>query len=141
MKRVARRVVVLTWDQRLNESWWLPSVYFPALTRIDRSRAVSPDAIASVLGPVEVQVVPVPHDCTDGFDLAFWNRPEAYLNPEIRNGMSNFALLDADVLEEGLRHLRRDLDDGTWHRTWGHLSSETELDLGLRLVTYDWRDT
>ena len=46
--------------------------------------------------------------------------------------MSTFTKLD--TLEPGLTHLRRDLDDGSWHRRHGDLLTESELDLGYRLV-------
>ena len=35
--------------------------------------------------------VPIPHDCVDGLLGAYWRRPEAYLNAEIRSGISSFA--------------------------------------------------
>ncbi len=134
--RVARkRVVILTWDQSLNESWWLPTRYFPGLTEIDRRRAVSAEFIAEGLGEdVEVITVPVPHDCADGFDLAYWRRPRAYLDPKITGLMSNFAMLPDVELQVGMRRLEHDLADGTWRDRFGYLEQVEELDLGLRLV-------
>jgi SAM-dependent methyltransferase len=46
------------------------------------------------LGGGRIEVVPIPHDCADGFFHAYWRRPEAYLDPEVRAGISVFALLD-----------------------------------------------
>ncbi len=138
MRRVARRrVVVLTWDQEANEQWWLPMIYFPGIREIDRRRVISIDFIAGSLGAVKIQPIPIPHDCRDGFDIAFWRRPQAYLDPNVTASMSNFALLNATEREEGARQLKSDLEDGTWTARFGHLLDLNELDLGLRLVIFD----
>ena len=41
--------------------------------------------------------MPVPADCRDGFGGCYWNRPEAYLDPIVQEGMSSFAQLDPEV--------------------------------------------
>ena len=138
MQRVAkRRVVVLTWDQTVNDQWWLPSAYFPGIRDIDRRRVVPIDVIAEALGHCRIESVPIPHDCADGFDMAFWRRPRAYLDPEILASMSNFAVLDPDERGAGVRKLADELADGTWARRFGYLLQLNELDLGLRLVTHE----
>ena len=43
-----------------------------------------------------VEPVPIPADCVDGFNVAFWNRPERYLDPEVRACMSGLAMLPDD---------------------------------------------
>ena len=40
------------------------------------------------LGGIRVEPVPVPADCRDGFFAAYWARPEAYLDPTVRAGIS-----------------------------------------------------
>jgi SAM-dependent methyltransferase len=138
MQRVAkRRVVVLTWDQAVNDQWWLPSVYFPAIREIDRRRVVPIDFIVEVLGPCTIEAIPIPHDCADGFDIAFWRRPHAYLNAGVLASMSNFAVLDPTERAAGIRRLADDLADGTWAARFGDLLQLDELDLGLRLVTLE----
>ena len=79
-----------------------------------------------------MRVVPVPHDCVDGFTGAFWRRPDAYLDPAVRAGMSTFMRLR--TVEPGVARLRRDLADGTWLRRHGDLLDRPELDLGYRLI-------
>jgi hypothetical protein len=37
-------------------------------------------------------------------------------------------------VESGLKRLRRDLEDDTWQKKYGHLLDQSELDLGYRLV-------
>ncbi len=53
------------------------------------------------LGGGRIEVVPIPHDCADGFFHAYWRRPEAYLDPGVRAGISAFALMDE--LDAGYR--------------------------------------
>jgi hypothetical protein len=57
-----------------------------------------------------------------------------YLDPTIRENMSNFALAPPDEVEKGLARLRADLASGEWDRKYGHLRTLNELDLGHRLL-------
>ena len=76
--------------------------------------------------------MPIPHDCTDGFLGAYWRRPSAYLDPDVRRGISAFAIVpNADA---GLGQLRSDLQDGMWDKRYGHLMTVSELDIGYRIV-------
>ena len=132
MARVARqRAVLLTWDPAAS-GFWLIEDYFPALAAIDRRIFPSLGELERVWGAVEVQPVPVPHDCVDGFLGAYWRRPAAYLDAGVRAGISTFTKLPE--VESGLLRLRRDLDDGTWRRRHEDVLGRTELDLGYRLV-------
>ncbi len=74
----------------------------------------------------------VPHDCTDGFLYAYWRRPEAYLDPHLRSGISSFWVLD-DV-EAGLQRLKQDLETGEWKRRYADLLARDAYDAGYRLV-------
>ena len=89
------------------------------------------------LGGGRVEVVPIPHDCVDGFYHAYWRRPEAYLDPVVREGISAFALMDPACVEDGLARLARDLESGSWERRNGELLELDELDCGYRLVIRD----
>jgi hypothetical protein len=80
-----------------------------------------------------VEVLPIPHDCTDGFMAAFWRRPAAYLKPEVRASISSLALTE-EHNAEGLARLERDLADGTWRDRYADLVDRDELDAGYRLV-------
>jgi len=133
MARVARRCVVLTWEESSASRSWLTRDYFPEILAHDRT--VFPPVSSyygALLKSVVVRPVLIPHDCTDGFLEAYWRRPESYFDPPARLAISSFARL-GDV-EPGLTALRRDLDDGTWARRNTALMNETELDLGYRLV-------
>lgn len=135
MLRVARkRVVVLTWDQDVFERFWLVRDYFPGIRRIDRARAVPISAIASALGEIEVVPVPTAHDCADGFLGAFWQRPDAYLDPRVRSGISAFPPIPPEERDAGLARLAADLSSGRWEEQHRSLLDVADLDLGYRLI-------
>ena len=83
---------------------------------------------------MDAHPVLVPHDCVDGFLGAFWRRPDAYLDPGVRRGISGFAQLSSGGLEEGLARLAADLDEGRWDTRFGHLRTQDNADLGYRLL-------
>lgn len=135
LRRVAcDRVVILTWDPAVAGASWLIGEYVPELLDLDLFRFPEAAAIAAALGGAEVWPVPIPRDCRDGFIEAFWARPEAYLDPSIRAGMSGMRALGPAVVEPAMARLAADLDSSAWDRRHGHLRSLTELDLGYRLV-------
>lgn len=82
----------------------------------------------------EIRQVLVPRDCIDGFGLAFWARPEAYLDPDVQAGMSWLALLAEEERAEGPARLRADLESGQWDRRYGHLRELEVFDGGYRLA-------
>ncbi len=127
----ADRVVILTWDPATS-GFWLVEEYFPEIVEIDRPIFPSLEEFRRTLGRIEVSTLPIPHDCVDGFLGAYWRRPHAYLDADIRRAISTFSKIH--TLEPGLDQLRRDLEDGTWERRYGDLRSCSEIDLGYRLV-------
>jgi SAM-dependent methyltransferase len=131
LMRVAPRVVILTWDPDIT-GFWLSDDYLPEIAALDRPIFPTMDELRRTLGRIDVRPVPVPHDCADGFLGAYWRRPHAYLDAGVRGAISTFGKVAA--LEAPLQRLRRDLEDGTWTRRYGHLMNHTELDLGYRLI-------
>jgi len=135
LHRVTRdRIVVLTWDQTVTRDFWLLHEYLPEATRISDELSVPIENLVELLGGAEVQTVPVPHDCTDGFGAAFWRRPAAYLDPTVRAGMSMLAYASEPALAEGLTRLADDLRSGTWHERHSELLMQEQLDAGYRLL-------
>lgn len=126
-----RRVVILTWEPSEPEFWLFD--YFPEILELDRPLFPTMEELRRELGPIEVSVVPVPHDCTDGFLGAYWRRPAAYLDPRVRAAISGFSRL-RDEVGPGLERLRRDLESGAWQRRCAGVLSQSALDLGYRLV-------
>lgn len=130
--RVAQdRVVILTWDPDA-EGFWLVRDYFPDILAIDRRIFPSMELLRAALGPIEVQPLPIPRDCADGFLGAYWLRPEAYLNEDVRAGISAFSRL-ANI-DPQLERLEHDLESGAWERRNAELRHRAELDMGYRLV-------
>jgi SAM-dependent methyltransferase len=135
LRRVARdRVVVFSWDPIFVGRMWLGPEYFPEHMGEDVIGFPSLAEQAAALGDAEVEVMSVPWDCRDGFMSAFWRRPEAYLDPAVRAGISTLAKRSEDELAEGLARLRADLDSGAWARRHADLLERDELDLGYRLL-------
>ncbi len=131
LRRVARGpVVILTFDPACR-SFWLND-YIPALVSLDDAQMPTMALYEDVLGPVDIQAVPIPHDCTDGFLCAYWRRPEAYLDERVRRGSSSFWAL-GDV-SEPLARLDADLKSGAWDKKYGHLKQQAAMDFGYRLV-------
>jgi len=130
MSRVAKRCIIFTWDNQYPRMW-LTRDYFPEIVEQGRTICAPIENYCQAFEQVRIIPVHVPHDCTDGFLRAYWRRPEAYFDSGVRGAISAFANIRA---ENGLAALRRDLDDGTWHRRNGHLLQLHELDVGYRLV-------
>lgn len=133
LRRVARRQIVLTWDPSYNDQFWLTTEYVPTAIVADAD-VPTLDPIAGLLENPRIVAVPIPYDCTDGFYAAYWRRPEAYLDPAVRAGISLFPRMDQGDLARGIERLRADLESGEWHRRHADLLDRDELDLGYRLV-------
>jgi SAM-dependent methyltransferase len=132
MRRVARRQVVLTFDPAAHCDHWL-TTYVPELT--DLFHATPPvDAIATAIDAREIRTIPVAHDTPDGMTIAYWRRPEAYLDPARRAAGSALQRVDAAALARGLARLESDLASGAWHQRYADLLATESMDYGLRLL-------
>ncbi|MGI5195603.1 hypothetical protein ACQEVY_18450 [Streptomyces sp. CA-288835] len=85
----------------------------------------------------EQVAAPIPQNCTDGFLAAFWRRPEAYLDPKMRAGISLFAQTGDEVIRPDLARLSDDLSSGRWHQRHADLLDREALDVGYRLLVSD----
>lgn len=139
LRRVAReRVVLFNADPAEADLFWLTTEYMPELLELIPPRYRHPGAwrkeLRAALGEVEFIPVSVPHDCTDGFYGAFWRRPEAYLQPEVRAGISVFAQLTSGAVNRAIDALGADLETGRWQERHRELLSMDELHLGYYVV-------
>ena len=139
MRRVARRRVVLfNVDPAQAGRFWLSREYFPEFLDLipERYRGGGfwESELERQLGPVRLRPMPIPHDCRDGFYAAYWRRPEAYLDPDVRAAISLFARFPQSRLRAGLERLRGDLASGAWRSRHADLLGLSELDLGYRVV-------
>jgi SAM-dependent methyltransferase len=138
LRRIARRrVVILTWDQPVMRRFWLLDEYLPDAAAFDDTRAIGIDRLSELMGGARVETVPIPHDCVDGFAAAYWRRPEAYLDPAVRAGISMFAQTGDRILRPGLERLSADLASGRWHDSHAALRDREWLDAGYRLLVAD----
>jgi SAM-dependent methyltransferase len=133
MRRVARRAVLLSWDPSFATRLWIAAEYLPMVAEEEATFPSLADQAGAVRA-TSVTPVLVPHDCQDGFYGAYWRRPEAYLDPEVRAGISVLAQRDPEELAPGLERLRADLESGAWAERHADLLARDELDLGYRLL-------
>jgi SAM-dependent methyltransferase len=135
MRRVARRVVVFTHDT-IEAGWlrrfWLTRDYLPEVAGLLDGRP-SMTELASVIG-ARTEPVLVPWDCADGFFEAYWRRPGAYLDDQVRRGVSVWARVGPDAEQRAVRALRDDLDSGRWAERNRDLVDLDAAELGLRLL-------
>jgi SAM-dependent methyltransferase len=134
LRRVARGpVVVFTFELDGLPAW--QHEYLHEGLILERPRFPAIDDIATALGGrTRVERIPTPGDCQDGFFEAFWRRPEALLDPDVRSAQSMWALLDPDVEQGIVERLSDALDSGVWDAEHGHLRERDSFDGALRLV-------
>jgi SAM-dependent methyltransferase len=134
LRRVARGpVVVFTFDLDHLPAWQRD--FLREGIELERPRFGSIAEVAAALGGrTRVETIPTPADCTDGFFEAFWNRPEALLDPEVRASQSVWALLGPGVEERIVSRLATALETGAWDAEHGHLRGQKSFDGSLRLV-------
>src|SRR5919106_3930113 len=113
MRRVARRVAVFTCDTT-DETWrrrfWLTRDYLP---EVAASRVGLATELARAIG-ARMEPVLIPWDCADGFFEAYWRRPEAYLDENVRRGISVWTSVGPGAEQRAVRSLRADLASGVW---------------------------
>ena len=140
LRRVVKhKIVILTWDPECDEQFWLTRDYLPEILAYDRARFPRLATLERNLGPLQIENLPIPADCADGFRCAYWKRPHAYLDPCVRKSISSFAQADAAVIARAMAQLATDLDSGEWTRRNQEIESQTELDGGYRLVAVHFR--
>ena len=136
LRRVTRGpVVILTCDPDLVRTFWLYEYAAEVLDTEARRYPSTVELAGALGGGVTVGKVPVPLDCTDGFNEAYYGRPEALLDPAARLSCSAWSFPGAAVHDRFTRELSRDLADGSWDRRYGHLRTRPALDGSLILVT------
>jgi SAM-dependent methyltransferase len=114
--RAGSRLVLLNSTAAQMEHYWVRE-YFPKLME----RATAPYVRFEMLGALgaagfevaEVEAFDVTDDLKDWFLLCGKNRPELYLDPRVRAGISFFANAeDRGEVEVGVEKLRNDIESG-----------------------------
>jgi SAM-dependent methyltransferase len=136
LRRVTRGpVAVLTCDPALLRRFWLDE-YAPEVIATEASRYPSiADLTEGLGGRATVTPVPIPIDCSDGFNEAYYARPEGLLDPAARLACSAWSFVGPSVHDRFTETLGRDLADGTWDRRYGHLRDEPVFNGSLVIVS------
>jgi SAM-dependent methyltransferase len=135
MRRVARRVVVLTYDAHATgrrQRFWLTRDYLPEFAGLLVGWPTLADLTRAIRGRAEP--VLIPWDCTDGFFEAHWRRPEAYLDVHVRRAVSVWTRVGPEAEQRAVRTLREDLSSGRWDDRNPELVDLEVAELGLRLL-------
>ena len=134
LRRVARRVVVFTFDGTdagWSSRFWLTRDYLPEVAALLVGRPPLAE-LAAAIG-ARTEPVLIPWDCADGFFEAYWRRPEAYLDERVRRGISVWTTVGPAAEQRAVRSLRADLESGRWAERNRELLDLEEAELGLRL--------
>jgi SAM-dependent methyltransferase len=132
MRRVARRVVVFTYDASYRDRFWLDRDYLSEFADLWAGRPALTE-LAGAIG-AQTEPVPIPWDCADGFYHAYWRRPEAYLDENVRRGISIWARVGPHAEQRAVRSLRADLASGRWAERNHELAALDAAELGQRLL-------
>lgn len=140
LARVSDRQVIFFFEQEVTHRFWLLE-YFPEVLLLPTEASPPGEAfIRDHLDVIDIVPVLVPHDCVDGFGVAFWARPDAYLDPSVQAGTSWLAMLSEPDRRRGTDRLRAALDDGGWEREHGPLRNQDLFDGGYRIAVATSRD-
>ena len=135
LQRVAARQVILHFELGWDRELWLTNDYVPLPAELEEQRAIPMEELLAMLHAPRVETVPVPADCTDGFCGAYWRRPEAYLDPDVRRSISSLSQLTPEQVEPGSGAWRPTSDQagGTSATAtcWSETSSTSATDSSL----------
>lgn len=135
LRRVTRGpVVIMTCEPSELDRFWLQH-YCPEVLTVEARRYPPTQKIAAALGNrSQILPVPIPLDCTDGFNEAYYGRPSMLLNPEARLACSAWSFVDNAVIQRFEGHLGHDLQSGKWDERFGHLRSQPSFPGSLKLI-------
>jgi hypothetical protein len=135
MRRVTTGpLIILTCDPILVQNFWLND-YAPEVLATEARRYPALPHIAQILGgTTRVLPVPIPLHCRDGFNEAYYGRPEMLLSPTARSACSAWSFVDEATSDHYVSSLREALETGAWDRRHGHLRTEPHYDGSLRLL-------
>lgn len=134
LRRVSRGpVVVFTFELEALPAWQHEHLREGLLKELPRFPAIG-DIEAALGGRTRIERIPTPGDCEDGFFEAFWRRPEALLDPQVRSAQSMWALLEPAEEQLIVARLAAALESGEWDAEHGYLREQDSFDGALRLV-------
>ena len=105
MRRVTRGpVVILTCDPDVMGEYWLND-YAPEVRANEAGRFPAISRIVEAFGQAETRSVPIPLNCEDGFNEAYYGRPERLLDGEARLACSSWSFLPESAVRRFVEHL------------------------------------
>lgn len=136
LRRVTKGpVIVMTFDPDALDQFW-NAQYFPELVAVEKARYPAITSITAALGgTATVQDIAIPLDCSDGFQEAFYGRPEAFLDPGIRKAQSAWDFLPPSLEVVLVQRLADALASGAWDKQYGHFRTQESFTGALRLIT------
>lgn len=135
LRRVSRdQVLILTFDPDALDQFW-NARYFPELIEVERARYPSIKFITDALGgQSSVQDITIPLDCCDGFQEAFYGRPEAFLDKGVRQAQSAWGFMAPGLEDILVARLAEELRSGDWDKKYAHFRTQASFTGALRLV-------
>lgn len=148
MTRAVRKggsIVLFISDPRLcPKDSWLADYFEPIFQRSNQVYPKLNDLVDTMerVSDCMVHIHPflLPPDMTDRFFMTGWRNPEWYLDPLFRQGVSPLANAPADMVEDCVQRLARDLDVGAWFEKYGEILTQTTYDGGYRFLVVHVQD-
>lgn len=137
MRRVTRKtMILLTYDPAGLDSFW-NAEYFPEVVEAERGRYPTITSLTSLFDAVTTVIpIPIPLDCTDGFQEAFYGRPEAFLREEVRRAQSAWGFVDQPTERRLISNFAEALRNGSWDKAYGHYRTAPTFTGAFRLVEF-----
>lgn len=127
-------IVIMTGDPAGVQRFWL-SEYLGDVLATESFRYPAVERVAAALGAdVRVTNLPIPLNCIDGFNEAYYGRPEMFLDPGARRANSAWSFVDAQAEADAVERLRADLESGVWNARHGHLRTQAHFEGSLLLI-------
>ncbi len=138
VKRVTRnRIVILTYDPDELDKFWNME-YFPGVVEAEKNRYPKLLEIAEVIGiQPRIIKIKIPFNCADGFQEAFYGRPEAFLKNKIRRSQSAWEWISRELEAEYIAHLKKEVDNGEWDRKYGHYRKMRVFEGAYRMLEFN----
>lgn len=92
------------------------------------------DITEALGGRTEVTMVPIPTDCADGFNEAYYASPVLLLDPAALQSCSAWSFVEPEPAQQCTERLGQDLASGSWDERHGHLRQQPYLNGSLVLI-------
>jgi SAM-dependent methyltransferase len=135
MRRVSRGpVVILTCNPAEVQRFWLND-YAPDVLAAEARRYPTMKQLEDGLGSrLEAVAVPIPLYCRDGFNEAYYGRPEMFLDEKARLSCSAWSIVTPATADSYVRTLATDLENGQWDKRFAPLRTQATFSGSLYLV-------